>query len=107
MSATFRADHVGSFLRPTELLAARQDQSAGAEQRLREMEDAHIRRVLVKQKELGFDVFTDGELRRRNFMSDFTDAVEGFDLGDAVGRIWQAGDAKSKTPTVSSVAGVV
>src|SRR4029453_3446245 len=32
---------------------------------------------------------------RRNFMSDFTDAVEGFDLGDAVARSWQAGDAKA------------
>ena len=42
-------------------------------------------RHLARQRELGFDVFTDGELRRRNFMSDFTDAVEGFDMGDAVG----------------------
>ena len=47
--------------------------------------------MLARQKELGFEIFTDGELRRRNFMSDFTDAVEGFDLGDAVGRAWQGG----------------
>jgi 5-methyltetrahydropteroyltriglutamate--homocysteine methyltransferase len=51
-----------------------------------------------------FEVFTDGEFRRRNFMSDFTDAVEGFDMGDAVSRNWQAGQ---KNLPVSSVAGIV
>jgi 5-methyltetrahydropteroyltriglutamate--homocysteine methyltransferase len=107
MSAPFRADHIGSLLRPADLLAARQDQGAGAQQRLRDCEDVHIKRVLARQQEIGFDIFTDGELRRRNFMSDFTDAVEGFDLGDAVSRTWKAGDAKAKTPAVSSVAGIV
>ncbi len=107
MSISFRADHVGSLLRPVDLLAARAEQGAGAAQSLRELEDAHIRRVLDKQKELGFEIFTDGELRRRNFMSDFTDAVEGFDLGDAVARSWKADDAKARTPAVSSVAGIV
>jgi methionine synthase II (cobalamin-independent) len=107
MSTSFRADHVGSLLRPADLLAARQLRDAGAAQRLCELEDAHILRVLKKQQELGFDIFADGELRRRNFMSDFTDSVEGFDLGDAVARSWNAGDAKAKTPAVSSVAGIV
>ncbi len=97
-----RADHVGSFLRPSELLEAR---NAGATpERLRTIEDRHILRVLAKQQELGFDVFTDGELRRRNFMSDFIDAVEGFDLGDAVARSWKSGGAGV---AVSSVTGVV
>src|SRR5580693_8624999 len=105
MSISFRADHVGSLLRPAELLAARQVQDAGAAERLRELEDAHILRVLKKQQRLGFDIFTDGELRRRNFMSDFTDAVEGFDLGDAVARSWKAGE-KEAAP-VSSVTGIV
>ena len=107
MSSPFRADHVGSLLRPPDLLAARQAQGASVTERLRELEDAHIRRVLARQQELGFEIFTDGELRRRNFMSDFTDAVDGFDLGDAVARSWKAGDAKAKTPAVSSVAGIV
>ena len=99
MAGSNRAEHVGSFLRPAELLAAR---AAGDPERLREIEDRHIRRVLDKQRELGFEVVTDGELRRRNFMSDFTDAVEGFDLGDAVARSWKgAGTAPS------SVTGIV
>jgi 5-methyltetrahydropteroyltriglutamate--homocysteine methyltransferase len=103
MPALYRADHVGSFLRPSELLEARQ--AAGNAEKLRALEDQHILRVLAKQKELGFDVFTDGELRRKNFMSDFTDAVEGFDFGDAVARSWKAGD-KGVAP-VSSVTGIV
>src|SRR5260370_2505998 len=85
MAAQYRADHVGSFLRPTELLEARKN-AAKDPQRLRSLEDLHIQRVLAKQKELGFELVTDGELRRRNFMSDFTDAVEGFDLAHAVAR---------------------
>src|ERR1700687_6383672 len=103
MPAPYRADHVGSFLRPAELLEARRNSSANAEQ-LRALEDRHIQRVLAKQKELGFEIFTDGELRRRNFMSDLTDAVEGFDLGDAVSRAWNGGDA-GEGP-VGSVGGI-
>ena len=59
------------------------------EVRLRAIEDRHILRVLTRQQDLGLDVFTDGELRRRNFMSDFIDAVAGFDTGDAVARSWK------------------
>jgi 5-methyltetrahydropteroyltriglutamate--homocysteine methyltransferase len=90
MPAPFRADHIGSFLRPKELLEARSNASA---EQLRQLEDQHILRVLAKQKELGFKVATDGELRRRNFMSDFTDAVEGFDLSAGLGRTWKGGEA--------------
>ena len=104
MPAEYRADQVGSFLRPPELLAARQN-AAENPQHLREVEDREILRVLAKQKELGLEIFTDGELRRRNFMSDFTDAVEGFDMGDAVARSWKAGEAKSARE--SSVTGIV
>src|SRR5215471_2195509 len=89
----YRADHVGSFLRPPALLAARRTLARDPE-RLRAVEDQHISPVLARQKELGFEVFTDGELRRRNFMSDFTDAVDGFDLGDALSRTWKADKAK-------------
>ena len=104
MSAPYRADHVGSFLRPPELLEARRA-AAQDPQRLHAIEDRDIQRVLAKQEELGFDIFTDGEFRRRNFMSDFTDAVEGFDLGDAVARAWKAG--QEKVAPVSSVTGIV
>jgi 5-methyltetrahydropteroyltriglutamate--homocysteine methyltransferase len=104
MPASYRADQVGSFLRPAELLEARRNASVNPEQ-LRALEDRHIQRVLAKQKELGFEIFTDGELRRRNFMSDLTDAVEGFDMGDALSRPWKTGEAAKAS--VINVAGIV
>lgn len=58
------------------------------------------------QSDLGFDVFTDGELRRRHFMSDFTDTVEGFTQEDTVARPWQANKSQSNT-AVLSLAGTV
>jgi 5-methyltetrahydropteroyltriglutamate--homocysteine methyltransferase len=104
MPVKFRADHIGSFLRPPDLLAARANETDPA--RLRALEDRHILHVLAKQKELGFEIFTDGELRRRNFMSDFTDAVECFDLGDEVARKWGA-TGKAQDSHVSHVTGIV
>jgi len=104
MSITLRADHVGSFLRPAELLHARSDPAVDLNG-LHALEDTHIVRVLDRQKELGFAIFTDGELRRRNFMSDFTDAVEGFDMGEATPRSWQV--EEKEDANVSRVAGIV
>ncbi len=104
MGVAYRADQVGSLLRPPELLEARRTATTDPE-RLRAIEDRHILRVLARQQDLGFGVFTDGELRRRNFMSDFTDAIEGFDHGDAVARKWQVGG--TATAPVSSVTGIV
>ena len=104
MPANYRADHVGSFLRPKDLLEARASTTTDPEQ-LRSLEDRHILRVFAKQKEIGFEIFTDGELRRRNFMSDFTDAVDGFDMGDGVSRKWEVGQAKDAD--VSKVTGIV
>ena len=105
-SKTYRADQVGSFLRPKELLDARKN-VANEPEKLRKLEDQHIVRVLDKQKELGFEIFTDGELRRSNFMSDFTDAVEGFDFGDSVSRTWNAGQAQAAAAGVARVTGIV
>src|SRR5271154_1898321 len=103
MQVLYRADHVGSFLRPSELLVAREN-SDGAT--LKAIEDKDILRMLAKQKELGFEIFTDGELRRRNFMSNFTDAVEGFDLGGEIARDWGA-TGQAQTARVSHVTGIV
>ncbi len=107
MSSLYRADHVGSFLRPRELLEARRAQVTSEE--LEALEDRHISRVFQKQQELGLGVFTDGELRRSNFMSDFTDAVDGFDLGDAVARSWsdKAQRSPASAAAVSNISGIV
>jgi 5-methyltetrahydropteroyltriglutamate--homocysteine methyltransferase len=102
--APYRADNVGSFLRPQELLEAR---VSGDPARLREIEDRAILRVLAKQKDLGFEIFTDGEFRRSNFMGDFTDAVEGFDFGDGLPRSWSAAQPGASVMGRGRVAGVV
>jgi 5-methyltetrahydropteroyltriglutamate--homocysteine methyltransferase len=102
MMFPYRADHVGSLLRPQELLEARNNPLIGAEQ-LREQEDRHILRVLQKQGDLGFKAFTDGELRRRGFMSDFYDSVEGLDTGKEIARAWK-GDLSGRP--AASLAGV-
>jgi 5-methyltetrahydropteroyltriglutamate--homocysteine methyltransferase len=97
MAARYRADHIGSLLRPAELLQARANVSS---EQLRALEDKHILGVIERQKELGFKIFTDGELRRGNFMSDFNDAVEGIDEGVAVARTWQTGAGASPRPSM-------
>ena len=86
MAFKYRADQVGSFLRPQDVLDAR---ARGASQdELRAIEDRHILDILQRQKELGFKVFTDGEIRRTTFMSDFNEAVDGVESGDAFTRQW-------------------
>ena len=75
-----RADHLGSLLRPRELMETRASLAEGrvdAEQ-LREVEDRAILTALDLQKQSGMQVFTDGEYRRSDFQSDFSEAVEGF-----------------------------
>ena len=75
----FRADHVGSLLRPPELLAARDDFAAGRidADRLREVEDEAIREIVRKQEEAGLQSATDGELRRASWHMDFIYQLDG------------------------------
>ena len=96
MRVPYRADHVGSFLRPQDLIDARLEGSTN-HARLRELEDQAVLRVLAKQKELGFRIFTDGEFRRSNFMGDFTDAIEGVDYSEGLARSWKA-ERPDQTP---------
>jgi 5-methyltetrahydropteroyltriglutamate--homocysteine methyltransferase len=88
----FRADQVGSLLRPQELLAARKDPAVHPE-RLRELEDRLILRALQRQQDLGFRIFTDGELRRSQFMGDFYESVEGLDNDGSIARAWKGQSA--------------
>jgi methionine synthase II (cobalamin-independent) len=69
----FRADHVGSLLRPAELKTARQSRAEGkiTAAELRQLEDAAIRRVVRLQEETGLQSITDGEFRREDFYTDF------------------------------------
>jgi 5-methyltetrahydropteroyltriglutamate--homocysteine methyltransferase len=75
----FRADHVGSLLRPPELLQARARHAAGelTAGQLREAEDAAIRDVVTMQRELGLQTATDGEFRRTSWHMDFIYQLQG------------------------------
>jgi 5-methyltetrahydropteroyltriglutamate--homocysteine methyltransferase len=75
----FRADHVGSFLRPAALMQARGQRDAGAlsDEALREAEDAHIREVVRRQEAVGLSGITDGEFRRLYFHVDFLQQLGG------------------------------
>ena len=75
----FRADHVGSFLRPPELLDARERRRKGEVSReaLRAVEDAAIRDIVRFQEDLGLTGITDGEFRRTYFHVDFLEQLAG------------------------------
>jgi len=77
----FRADHVGSFLRPKALLDARAAFKAGTigKEELRAAEDAAIADVVKMQEDLGYKGVTDGEFRRTFFHTDFLLQLEGVD----------------------------
>ncbi|MBP6901116.1 MAG: 5-methyltetrahydropteroyltriglutamate--homocysteine S-methyltransferase [Burkholderiaceae bacterium] len=75
----FRADHVGSFLRPAYLLAAREAKAKGeitAEQ-LRAVEDKAITEIVQFQRDVGLQSITDGEFRRTYFHIDFLEQLGG------------------------------
>ncbi len=75
----FRADHVGSFLRPAELLAARERKAKGelSAAALREVEDRAIADIVRFQRDAGLESVTDGEFRRTYFHIDFLDQLGG------------------------------
>jgi len=75
----FRADHVGSFLRPKKLLDAREQHKAGtlSASALRAVEDEAIRQIVRFQEDLGLRGITDGEFRRTYFHIDFLTRLSG------------------------------
>jgi 5-methyltetrahydropteroyltriglutamate--homocysteine methyltransferase len=81
----FRADHIGSLLRPPELLAARQAAAEGrlSAEALRAVEDRHIREAVRLQEDVGLHAITDGEYRRGIYFGHFGAAVSGFTEMDA------------------------
>ena len=77
----FRADHVGSFLRPAELHEARRQHAAGAisAEQLRAVEDEAVREVVALQQEAGLRAVTDGEFRRATWHMDFVYQIGGIE----------------------------
>src|SRR5689334_25074845 len=110
MPLPYRADHVGSLLRPPELLAAREafaDNRINADQ-LREAEDTAVLQALDMQRQTGIDIYSGGEYRRSGWSNVVRDAVEGLVptegspisgfLGD-----WQGPHASIATSSMSTI----
>jgi 5-methyltetrahydropteroyltriglutamate--homocysteine methyltransferase len=102
MTPPFRAEQVGSLLRPPELRAARAAARAGtiSAAHLREVEDRYIRGAVTRQESLGLPVVTDGEFRRDFWHLDFLRQLEGVDLAPVTGMVFRAEDVPPM-PTVT------
>ena len=90
----FRADHVGSFLRPASLLAAREQHKNGSISRvqLRRAEDDAIRDVVRFQEDLGLQGITDGEFRRTYFHIDFLEQLQGVETRGGIAVSFRSAD---------------
>ena len=75
----FRADHVGSLLRPKALHEARASRAKGeiSVEALKEIEDREIERIIKKQEDVGLQSITDGEFRRSWWHLDFLWGLDG------------------------------
>ena len=81
----FRADHIGSLLRPAKLRQAFRAFNAGDldAESFTAAQDEAIRGVIELQQETGLAVVTDGEFRRGSYWGGFVEAIEGLDVGEA------------------------
>ena len=100
MSEPLRAEHVGSLLRPPELLEARAAYEQGRldREQLHAIEDQAIVDVLRFQRDIGLKIVGDGEYRRASWLSGFTEAVEGF-VSSSGSREWKGETGSVNTGT--------
>lgn len=93
MAGAYKADHVGSLLRPAAVKEARLALQTGSitREQLTEAEDTAILNALEQQKRTGVDIYTDGEFRRSSFQNDLAESMNGYVESDqpSVVRIWQ------------------
>ncbi len=104
MPSAYRAEQVGSLLRPPELLQARADFAEGkiAADQLRAVEDRAIAEALAKQRQIGIDIASDGEMRRASWLTDMADAVEGF-VREKVMLEWKGPGGGEEASTANAV----
>lgn len=84
LNKPFKADHVGSFLRPARLKEARlqfENNDINADQ-LKQIEDEEITKLVARQKEIGLHSVTDGEFRRKWWHFDFLSGFDGVEFYD-------------------------
>jgi 5-methyltetrahydropteroyltriglutamate--homocysteine methyltransferase len=104
----FRADHVGSLLRPAWLAEARARWKAGelGAEALREAEDRAVREAVQRQQDIGLQGITDGEFRRDWWHLDFLGQLDGVHLQDNTGPKFRIA-GQSEQPPIATVTGRV
>jgi methionine synthase II (cobalamin-independent) len=104
MPRKFRAENVGSLLRPAELLRAREAHAQGKIrlEELRAIEDRAILDAFEGQRRCGIDIFTDGEMRRAAWPTNLIESVEGF-VPDHVMLEWKGPGGRSEGSQSRSV----
>lgn len=107
MAEHYRADHVGSLLRPPEVIEARMAYASGrlSLAQLRDIEDRAIRTALEMQRQVGISVCSDGEYRRSWWAGDLADAVEGIidDLDAVFAPAWQGPHGAQADATAAAI----
>ena len=106
MPPPFRADHVGSLLRPAWLAHARARWKAGEidATALREAEDRAIREIVQRQRDIGLQAITDGEFRRDWWHLDFLGQLDGVTLRQNEGPKFRI-EGQSEQPPIATVSG--
>jgi 5-methyltetrahydropteroyltriglutamate--homocysteine methyltransferase len=101
---SYRAEHVGSLLRPSELLDMRAAYTAGRVDRgeLAAAEDRAIEEAFARQRDIGLDILSDGEMRRGSWLTEMAEAVEGF-VPERVELEWKGPGAGLESSTARSV----
>src|SRR5262249_22752524 len=96
------ADHIGSLLRPPELVSGREDAASGriSHARFKVIEDRAVEDAIRLQESVGLPVVTDGEQRRLSFQSEFAESVSG--LGDWNLNAFLWGDWRGDSATVGN-----
>ena len=99
----FRADNVGSLLRPPELLQARERHASGelTDADLRRVEDRAVDEAVALQERVGLDVITDGEQRRNVFASQLAQECDGFEAVEGNTVDWFTLDGRVETSPVT------
>ena len=109
MPTPYRADHVGSLLRPAELIEARAEHAAGrlSAEQVREQEDAAVLRALAMQQAAGIDIYSGGEYRRGGWSTVVRESISGLAPSDTppgnriLGR-WQGPHGDLATASMTS-----
>ncbi len=90
----FKADHVGSLLRPKSILDARAAHKEGkmSADQLRDIESKEIARIVGKQKDVGLKLATDGDFRRRHWFMDFIERIDGIRFAEPMAVRFKSAD---------------